>query len=590
MGIVLVAASALVAADGFSQIDEDQDTSNLSRPMRTAIMFYEKGDEVQAMDRFMEILTKGDPAERPMANEYINLITRRMNAGSADFKAAPSKPPSPPVVQERVSKPVAPPPVVEETAPRGAAPPAVMEDEETPAAPTPPSAAAPRREAAPAPRADKALMKKEIKAKIRATLAKSLKEIKAVEDVRLVMMENGDPLAIGIPSPLLFSSALSFQKSAGKLLGALSRLVYALGSAKVFLLPEGSSVGDAKVLDMRRAMGVSAYLFSAGIAPARVKVNLLNSHIDIPKAMQDFKGIMIVFVYDEPLGLAMESALGEEGGPLLSLGASSPAFSPAREEGVIVEFSVSEPASGLASWKFQLLAPSAVSGEPSTPLQEIAGGGPVFHQIYWNGRQNYFGSLLPRGRYECLLTAADSKNRRRTLHRWIELLGDKAPVAESAVLKAAPAPAPPAKTAVIVEEVKQEAASVVEIGRKQKTVRLLPVRTKPAAPKPVKPASGSYELGFAKGTHQLTSEGGKLLVQVAQIVSDDPLVKLKLIGYAEPSEPDFLSLAERRAQMAAGLLINKYQVDPKKIQVSSKVAEGQGHKVEVRFVGSEENP
>jgi outer membrane protein OmpA-like peptidoglycan-associated protein len=585
MGIVLIAASALVAVDGSAQMDGEQDTSNLSRPMRTAILFYERGDEMQAMDRFMEILTKGDPAERPMANEYISLITQRMNAGSADFKAPPRKQPSLPVMEERVPKAAAPRAVTQESAPRPVLPQAVIEAEAV--APAPPPAAS-RPVAAPRPRADKELMKKETKAKIRTSLEKSLKEIKAVEDVRLVMMENGDPLAIGIPSPLLFSSGISFQKSAGKLLDSVSRLVYALGGAKVFLLPEGSAVGDAKVLDMRRAMGVSAHLFSAGIAPARVKVNLLNSQVDIPKAMQDFKGILLVFVYNEPLGLAMEGALGDEAGPPLSLGASSPAFRPERGEGVIIEFSVSEPPSGLVSWKFQLLQPLAASRENPAPLQEVLGGGPVFHQIYWNGRQNYFGALLPAGRYECVLTATDAKNRQRTLHRWIELLADKAPAVAPAARAPVPAPVPPepVKADVLVEEVKQKLAAV-EIGRKKRASKAAAAKTKAAAPKPVKPASGSYELGFNKGTHQLTPEGEKLLAKVAQTVSYYPLENLKLIGCAEPSEPDSLSLAERRAQMVAGLLINKYQVEPKKIQVNSKVAQDQGHKVEVYFVGNE---
>src|SRR5665213_456601 len=70
--------------------DDDDARSGLSRPMRTAIHFYEQGDDMQAMDRFMEILTKGDPTERSMANEYINLITHRMNTtGGGDNPAAP---------------------------------------------------------------------------------------------------------------------------------------------------------------------------------------------------------------------------------------------------------------------------------------------------------------------------------------------------------------------------------------------------------------------------------------------------------------------------------------------------------------------
>ncbi|MBI3564856.1 MAG: hypothetical protein HY079_06645, partial [Elusimicrobia bacterium] len=77
---IILAALAAVLPFAHAQDDEDA-RAGLSRPMRTAIHFYEQGDDMQAMDRFMEILTKGDPSERSMANEYINLITHRMNSG-----------------------------------------------------------------------------------------------------------------------------------------------------------------------------------------------------------------------------------------------------------------------------------------------------------------------------------------------------------------------------------------------------------------------------------------------------------------------------------------------------------------------------
>ena len=39
-------------------------------------------------------------------------------------------------------------------------------------------------------------------------------------------------------------------------------------------------------------------------------------------------------------------------------------------------------------------------------------------------------------------------------------------------------------------------------------------------------------------------------------------------------ETDSAALADRRAKMVAGLLINRYQVDPKKIAMSSSAGEG----------------
>lgn len=108
-----------------------------------------------------------------------------------------------------------------------------------------------------------------------------------------------------------------------------------------------------------------------------------------------------------------------------------------------------------------------------------------------------------------------------------------------------------------------------------------------ASPKPSRPASGSYQLDFNKNTHQLTAEAEKRLAQVAETVVYYPLEHLKIVGYAHPSESQASSLAERRAQMVAGLLINKYQLEPKKIQVESAVAQAQGHRVQIHFVKNE---
>ncbi|MDE2313864.1 MAG: hypothetical protein KGL04_06795, partial [Elusimicrobia bacterium] len=54
-------------------------TAGMSQEMKQAIRAYKKGDDLTAMDGFMDILTNGVPSERTMANEYLNLLTRRMD-------------------------------------------------------------------------------------------------------------------------------------------------------------------------------------------------------------------------------------------------------------------------------------------------------------------------------------------------------------------------------------------------------------------------------------------------------------------------------------------------------------------------------
>ncbi|UPT75911.1 MAG: hypothetical protein M0D55_09715 [Elusimicrobiota bacterium] len=91
IGIVVVTA-LLVLGAVHARAQEDEGSSGLSRPMRVAVRFYEQGEDIQAMDRFMEILTKGDPSERSMANEYINLITHRMNTSGGKGGAPAPQP------------------------------------------------------------------------------------------------------------------------------------------------------------------------------------------------------------------------------------------------------------------------------------------------------------------------------------------------------------------------------------------------------------------------------------------------------------------------------------------------------------------
>ena len=686
-GLLLACGAFAFCPPARAQEAEDPAIAGMSRQLRMGIRYYEKGDDLQAMDRFMDVLTKGDPAERSMANEYINLITHRMNSGQQG--PAPQRPstlrPAGTVAEDSAAEEPAP------TAPAAAAPvraaasaasaasparaPELVVGEpdsfavarpqtERPVYTPPPAPRAARAAAEPAmPSANKALMKREIKAKLHSGLDEGLATLRGIDGLRLLMMSNGDPQAIAIPSPLLFQSGIAFQKDAAKILDALTKVVFSLGGAQAVILPEGTTIGDAKVLDMRRTMGISAHLFSAGVAPPRVRVNLLNTQVDIPKPLSDFRGIIVVFVYNQPLSLVVESALGEEAGPPVSLGLYPTTIRPDKGEGSVIEFSVQDPPAGLVSWKFQLLEPSEGGPTDLAPLQEVVGGNAVFHQIYWNGRRNYFGAPLAAGRYEAVLTASDTKGRQRTLHRWIQVLD--AAGNSSVKAFAAPASAPAAAvtpagraasaapTPVAVEKVAagapsaelsadksqdepliKEGAAPKKKGKRAKPAARRPASKKKAAPapaaeeaadaadagseeaapaagaktaaagagaagaaaaetpapassggaKPSKPSSGSYDLQFTKDTHQLTPEAEKRLAQVADTVAYYPMESLKIQGFAQSTEANAAQLAERRAKMVAGLLINKYQIDPKKIQVASSVSEAAAFRVQVSFV------
>lgn len=661
IAIVVVVLLGLAGPPALAQSDDESGGAGLSRPMQIAVHFYEQGEDIQAMDRFMEILTKGDPSERSMANEYINLITHRMNtvggaAGSPKAKLGVSvaEPVNPGVASPiKRADPAAGARVAPETISDGEAAPARSTrfdaiDDDSARSSSRKKAAPARARADDMPAANKALMRKEIRARLRSAVEKSLADIKSLAGVRVVMRENGDPEAIGIPTGSLFQTGIAFQPGASKILDPLTKLVFALGTTQAVILPEGTAVGDAKVMDMRRTMGISSHFFNAGVAPPRVRVNLLNTQVDIPKGLMDFKGVVIVFVYNQPLSLVVESAVGDELGPPISLGVYPPSFRPARGQGVIIEFSVSDPPAGLVSWKFQLLQPSR-DGTELAPLQDVVGGGPVFHQIFWNGKQNYFGESLPAGRYECVLTALDAKNRQRSLHRWIQvlddgaserMLADQAPSEGSRAepVSAAERPAAPAASATLAPSADMAGATekplvagvkaapkAVEIKPRSEAPRVKrqvvkrPVRGKKAGkadkgkaarvtqPKaaeaqpqeeaeapaeaaaekaPAKTSATEWALAFNKGTYQLTAAAEKLLAAAAAAVPTHPLENLRVTGHSGSEEANGAALADKRAKMVASILVNRYQVDSKRIFMTSD-ASGAGAKVDLAFARTE---
>ncbi len=84
----------------------------------------------------------------------------------------------------------------------------------------------------------------------------------------------------------------------------------------------------------------------------------------------------------------------------------------------------------------------------------------------------------------------------------------------------------------------------------------------------------------------MTDAANKALAKAATTIAVYPLESLRVAGHAAVDEKDAPVLAERRAQMVAGLLINRYGVEPKRIRVASSVSEA-GPRVDLEFAGGE---
>src|SRR5258706_368021 len=270
-----------------STANEASLAGGLSRRMRTAIQFFDDGRDSEAMDGFMDILVHGNPSERNMANEYLNLITQRMNT--------PTSPPSSSVPLAAGAKEPAgisgsargPGAAPIPSAARGKTSPAVAEE------------APPRGTPQEGPSLNKETMRREIEAKDRAKARAYLGSLEKNSSIRVIMADQNNPRAIGLPTSALFGRETEFKKRSMSVLRDLSGLAYCLGGAQIAIFPEGTLTGESSILDMRRATGISSLLYSAGISPARVRVNLLQSQTDIPRCLSNFHGIIVVFIYNQ---------------------------------------------------------------------------------------------------------------------------------------------------------------------------------------------------------------------------------------------------------------------------------------------------
>jgi len=563
----LICLLLIAPPTGNIRAQRSADESGWSKKMRMAIQYYEKGNDLEAMDGFMHILVKGSPLERPAANEYLNRITERM-ALYGTFKTRPLTPVS---VVEKV--PARLPPEAAEVEGEGAVP----------------SPLAPRRSRGRTKprfsRGDRVLMKKEIDAKIRNRTRVLLGRLRKYEDLRVGMANSRLPRAVGIPTDILFGRGTQYKKDSADILKTLTRLIYSLGATQVIILPENAIIGDSKIMDLRRTMAISSHFIKEGIAPARIRVNLLSDQVDIPRGFLDYRGLLLLFVYNQPLNLTADNAIGADAGPPMSLGVSPAKVDPLKNEGVIIEFSVTEPQAGLMSWRFELLGPGPKAGDDMVKIQEVKGGAPVFHQIFWNGRRKYFGKPLPGGRYECVLTATDMRNRTRKRHAWITVEGPrpKAPPAEIAKKKGG---LPPADLLGEGDSLRRR-LNVREIGSRskdaarrrrakrrrdrlrrrraaQKAKRLKSktlVAKKPAAKaapeaetQPTRAAAVvNYQVVFVKNTATITPDGESILTRVADTMQYYPLDNINLVGYAHTGERDSQSLASRRADLVSRL-------------------------------------
>jgi hypothetical protein len=249
-----------------------------------------------------------------------------------------------------------------------------------------------------------------------------------------VYMRSGAVDAVDIKSEVLFDDN-KFKLSAMPVLDDVYALMLVSGVPSFVLLPQGSYTDDVSIQAVRQAVALNSYLINMGISSAKISFNMGLTSEEPPAKFSNLEGISIVFDYAAKPNLKLKLS-DNNIAPLLSLGLYPfESITPSKDEGILVDFSVIETSSPVAGWQLQIIQ-HGKDGKFYI-VRQVTGAEPVYKQIFWNGKKQYFGEILPLGRYTIILKAQDSEGREKIVRRKVTLLADKAKIAAEAKAAAA---------------------------------------------------------------------------------------------------------------------------------------------------------
>jgi len=584
--------------------------SGNSRSMEQAIRLYHEGEDAEAMDRFMDILMKGSPSEKALANEYITKINTRMNTGVPTIQDSSSEGGTVNVVQKKEKG-------VVDDAPRMAPDPAASEDDEETAG----EKAGQERDA----------INDKINSKIAQMRRDILLDLNNHSEAVGIFMGDGMPKAISLDPSYFFAGETGFRAGTDPILTAIAGLIFTLGRANCLILPEGSASGDVKIKSIRRALALNSYLEARGVSKSRLEVNLTGSEIQFPKELTNINGILILFDYKKDPRLK-EGEDMQTKGPKVSLGVYPTAIAVHKGEGAVVEFSVFDTAVGQPTWNFQVF--QVLKDGSRLQLQEVGGSGSQYNQSFWNGRKKFFGAPYPSGKYIFTITAKDVEGRETVLSRYLAI---RLTPEEEKAMASRPAPkreverdtvtSSGVKTRTLKPGAGGKAGKLLKKGalplKKGKVLKkgkaALPKKSRAAkkppaeeenAEAPAEPAADpaaeskappqgpegggaefsgqvSYKIYFKENTATITTNSEKKLAQVAETLGYYPKANLALTGYAYSGEANAESMAESRVNYVATRLTEKYKIDQARMEIKSKVSDSPKSTVEIKMTGNE---
>lgn len=257
-----------------------------------------------------------------------------------------------------------------------------------------------------------------------------LARLKENKDIQ-VYLRSGHIDAIDIAANALFKGPV-ISKKAQDFLGDIYSLMILENAPAYFILPEGSYTEEVTLQGVRQAVTLNSYLINRGISPARMNLNMGLTTQEPPEKFSDLEGISIVFDYEGEARL--KSKLQEKNlPPVLSLAVYPfKEITPALDETFVIDFSVTEASAPVQKWTLQIVSHST-DGHYYV-VKQLSGEEALIHQVFWNGRKQFFGQFLPVGKYTVVLKATDKEGRERILKRQLVLKEDPRKI-ENAFIK-----------------------------------------------------------------------------------------------------------------------------------------------------------
>ena len=405
-------------------------------------MLYEEGKYDDAMDNFIDVFVQGNPEQISEANEYVNMI--HFKRGGVE---APKKVPYDAELEKsretghegkvlydsRAGKQTDEygEPVKEAKQPVGAAEreeasaPAVEEptiykpegyEEEKPAEKIVAQSSMPAGDDVEV----KAMRKDSVNAQIEEMTNSVLAKLNSYKGIN-VYMRGGMVDAIDMESSVIFEDdGITFKKSAKEILDQVYSLMILSGTPSFVLLPPGSYSDNVSIQGVRQTVALNSYLINMGVSSAKLNFNMGLTTEEPPAKFSDLEGISIVFDYTAKPNLKLKSP-ERNLPPVLSLGLYPfRTIVPDEDEGMVVDFSVIQTSDKVSDWTLQIIQ-HGKDGKYYV-VRQVAGKGPIYRQIFWNGKKQYFGQILPLGSYTIILRATDTEGREKVVRRKVELL------------------------------------------------------------------------------------------------------------------------------------------------------------------------